>query len=378
MSNKVLIDRISRLGGLGSLTTSTASAFRGFNHQAIGNPIKMNTDNHGFTFFTRPCLNLSYDNIAQTRLLSSLLTNANVVLGNGKTIPNTLTLARAIRVLLDPWGETGIGSTSEHILNSMERTYSKLVDPRSPFMPVLSNNLLTLSGWPDPNTDTYVSAEGWAKQQWAIADDFPVDYRSFSLTANFRNIEGDPINALFQVWRQYMLRVLSGDMTPYPEMIAENEIDYMTRIYRFVMDPTRRFIQKWSACGAAFPTSNTLGASFNFSSDQFTDQSNSQISIPFLCLGAEYNDPITLHEFNRLVEMFNPAMSDNNRLSDNGSMKRLAPNEVTLFNYEGYPYVGDDGELEWWVDTDTYEAVMRDNGLLTNIQTPEARERTAV
>lgn len=347
--NRALIDSVSRSNGFGNLSQTTANAFKGINHRGVGNPTKMNTDNHGITFFTRPCLNLSYDNLAQTRLLSSLMTD------------DANTLARAIRVLLDPWGNVGVGAKNIERVNGRGIT-STLIDPLNPFMPVLTNNLLSISGWPDPNIDTYTSPEGWAKEQWSIVDDFPVNYGSFDLTANFRNVEGDPINALFYVWHQYMTRVLSGDMVPYPEMITDNCIDYMTRIYRLVLDPTRTYIQKIANCGVAFPTAYPLGAAFNYNQDDVFDTANQQISIPFRCLGAEYNDPIAIREFNQLVGMYNPSMrqSELNPTPDPKTMRKLTNTERDAFNYEGYPFISQSNELEWWVTNETYASVMRD------------------
>jgi hypothetical protein len=184
-----------------------------------------------------------------------------------------------------------------------------------------------------------------------MVDSFASDYSTFDITATFRNIDGDPINALFRAWTQYMTRVLSGSLVPYPEFVVENEIDYMTRIYRIILDPSRTHVQKIGACGAGFPTALPLGAAFNYSSDAPISQDTAQISIPFRCMGAQYNDPILVAEFNTTVATFNASMADGVREK---MMVKLQQHERELFNYEGYPRISPDMELEWWVSKLTY------------------------
>lgn len=335
------VDLVARQSGLGDLTTAAANALYGINHRGVGNPVQYNTDNHGLTFFTRPRLNLSYDNIAMDRVLTPLLTNAEY------------TYQRAIRTLLDPVG------ANAH--NNPVRT--PLVDHKSAFIPMLTNNLLSLSGWPDPVVGYYNSKEGPAKESWSMIDDVARNFGTFDLQASFRNIAGDPITLLFNTWIRYAARVYDGTLMPYPDSILENEIDYMTRIYRLVLDPTRQYVQKIAACGAAFPTSSALGAAFNFSTDTPFSQDNAQqISIPFHCIGVDYQDPILIEEFNFMVKMFNPDMADDKR---DTMMQKLTPAELNYFNYHGYPYIRHrpsttrnrtslSNELEWWVPKTVY------------------------
>jgi len=326
-SNRAVIDILSKISGLGSLTSATSNSMRGINHRGIGNPTNQNTDNHGLTFFTRPRLNLSYDNVSTARILTPLLTQS------------VNTLPRAIRVLLDH-----VGAVSRDVT-------SPLVDDANAFIPLLTNNLLSISGFPDMNVDTYTSAEGIMKESYSMVDDIPSNYGTYDLTANFRNMAGDPISALFYTWTQYAARVANGSMLPYPEMIVENELDYCTRIYRLVLDPTRTYVQKIASCGAGFPTAVPLGASFNFSSDSPLSNDNAQISIPFRCMGIEYNDPINILEFNLTVILFNPMMGDDTR---EALFVKLDKAEVLYFNYEGYPRIAEDFELEWWVEKVKY------------------------
>tara|TARA_B100000700_G_scaffold288181_1_gene344443 strand:- start:5806 stop:6834 length:1029 start_codon:yes stop_codon:yes gene_type:complete len=330
MSNRETINLISKGSGLGNLSATATNVHKGINHRGVGNPVTQNTDNHGLTFFTRPRLNLSYDNLSASRILAPLLTQSE------------LTQQRLIRVLLDPDGTKSPRSVKA----------PGLVDERSAFIPMLTNNLLSISGWPDVDVDTYTSQEGIAKESWSMIDDIPRNYGTYSLTANFRNIIGDPISALFYAWTHYAMAVGRGELVPYPEMIVENEIDYMTRIYRLVLDPTRTYVQKIANCGAAFPTAVPMGAAFNYSADSPLANDNEQISIPFQCIGVEYNDPISIQEFNATVAYFNPEMGDATREQ---LFTKLTKSELSLFNYQGYPRIAEDNELEWWVAKDTYQ-----------------------
>lgn len=324
------VDLVSRLSGFGTLTEATGNSLYGINHRGVGNPVPYNTENHGLTFFTRPRLNLSYDNMAMDRVFTPLLTS------------NPFTYQRAIRAMLDPVGNVGDND------DDVRGVSSPLVDNKSAFINILSNNLLSLSGWPDPVVAYFNATDGPAKETWSMVDDVHRNFNSFNLQASFRNIAGDPITLLFYIWLRYAANVYSGLMMPYPDSVIENEIDYQTRIYRLVLDPSRQFVQKIAACGAAFPVSSPLGAAFNFSSDSPLNQENSQqISIPFQCIGVDYLDPILVKEFNDIVGFFNIDMQDDRRT---GFLIKLNKSQLNLFNYHGYPRINPFSlELEWWV-----------------------------
>ncbi len=324
------IDIVSRLNGLGSLTSAQSNNFYGINHRGSGNPVPINTDNYGLTFFTRPRLNLSYDNIANSRLLTPLLTD------------DTTSVQRAIRALLDP----------DAALDRRDPITSALVDPQQAFMPLLTNNLLSISGWPDIAVDAYTSKEGMYREAYSMIDSVANFWGTYDITASFRTIAGDPITLLFLVWLHYASKVYTGELVPYPDMIIENEIDYNTRIYRLVLDPSRQFVQKIAACGAAFPMNSPLGNAFSFASDGVYNKENDQLQIQFRCMGVDYLDPITIEEFNEVVCQFNTGMRDQARSL---TYRKLTKDETYAFNYQGYPRINPlTNELEWWVDQYEY------------------------
>lgn len=324
------LDFVSRLSGYGSLTSAQSNNLRGLSFVKNALPIPANQDSYGLTFFTRPRLNLSYDNLKASRLLTPLMTDADD------------TIASAIRCMLDPISERD--------------KPSKLVDPEQAFIPLLTNNLISMSGWPDFAVDTFTSQEGIYKEAFSIVDGTGFMYNTFDPTANFRNIQGDPITLLFMVWAHYSALVYNGTMVPYYEAIIENEVDYNTRIYRLVLDRDNRYVQKIAACGAGFPMASPLGAAFNFSSDQQFNKENDQIGIPFRCMGAMYLDPILIDEFNETVQMFNPSMRHEG--IDGGRVTKVDADNIPLKNYLNhhvYPRINNSTmELEWYAKSDIY------------------------
>lgn len=316
---------------LGSINTAIGNNLKGINHRQQPGVIPINKDHHGFTFFTRPNLNLTDENIYANERFANLLSL------NPESLPSFL------KHTLDPvlaWRPNG--------------QTCPFVDELMPFIPILTNNLISCSGWPDMTLDSYVSPEGVMKECWMMNDSV-ADYNGhFQLTANFRNLDGDPISFLFYYWLHYMSAVYIGEMTPYAENVIDNTIDYQTRIWRLVVDPTKRFIQKIACCGAAMPTNNPLGNAFNFEMENNLpyNQANDQISITFNCVVAMYMYPKLINIFNRTSYIFNDALRPNNRKNH---YIKVPFQLLDFFNNTGYPIINEGTyELEWWVPKDLY------------------------
>lgn len=334
------VDVLARLSGYGDLTSALRNTLMGFNHRGFGSPVPYNAENHGITFFTRPRLNLSYDNVVMDRVMTPFLSED----------PDSY--QRALRLMLDT--EAGRGRVLHVGGRRIHQLESNLFDYRQAFIPLLSNNLLSMSGWPDPTMDMYVSNPGVTREVWTMADG-PVELRgNFDLTANFRNIIGDPITLMFWLWYRYQGNVRSGRMIPWPEEVIENRIDYQTAIWRMTLDPARKYIQKISRT-IATPNAVPFGAAMDYSTDTPYNQSNaSQISVPFSCVGAEYNDPILFTEFNLLVVSHNVDMWGPNREK---LMRKIEPEALAYFNFYGFPRIDvRTAELEWYVYNEDYQA----------------------
>lgn len=344
---------------VGSITSAIGNNLYGINHRQMPGAIQVNKDYFGLTFFTRPEFNLSSQNIREVRQLAGLLS----------TEPNSL--QRIIRCLLDP------------SLSIRDSITSPLVDEKQAFIPMLTNNLLSISGWPDLILPYMSSQEGLYKEAFSMADGVVLNYSTYDITANFRNIPGDPITMLFFIWCHYASNVYQGTMVPYPDKIIQNEIDYMTRIYRLVLDGSKTYVKKIGACGAAFPTSSPIGAAFNYEHDKPINSSNDQISIPFRAIGAMYQDDIIVEEFNATSYLFNSdlqnvkdiedrigaidpkcfserAYAEEVRKASRGtSYTKVSPDELIIFNNKGYPHINlSTYELGWFVPNDLYDQMI--------------------
>lgn len=313
------INDLSRERGFGRMFGTMTDLYRGIDHRHAGTAAQKNTDHQGLVLFTRPQLNLSYNNVVADRSLTPLLDE------------NPRSMWRALRAMLDPKGNYA----------------SDLFDNRQAFITVMSNTLDTLSGFPDVTVNTYTSTEGMRKEAYSIVDDVAEINGTYDITANFANVEGDPISMLLHAWVRYAGYVYSGEMVPYPEFVAENRVDYQTRIWRIILDVNKRFVKRIVCANAAFPMASPMGAGSNYDRSQPYIQDNEQISMPFRCMGAEYNDPILYHEFNDTVQFFNPGMRDDRR---GATYIKLKPSQQNEFGFWGYPRINlETLELEWWV-----------------------------
>lgn len=330
----------------GPVSTAIGDSFYGINHRQEPTPISINRDYHGLAFWTRPRLNLETSNIRTVRQLTPLMNRA------------AESIQRIIRCTLDPelmWGQTGPAIPCP------------FVDPQQAFIPILSNHLLEMSGWPDVEAPTYTSHEGIFKEAVSFVDGVTQRYDTYDITASFRNLPGDPITTMFLLWIHYMSYVYLGTMVPYPDAVIQNEIDSNTRIYRLVMDSTKTRVQKIAATGAAFPISCPIGAAFNFAADRPLNQGLDQITINFRCMGAQYLDDILIDEFNRTTALFNDTMSEKyftmkrdanrNVYWTNPFYTKVEMDALALFNNRGYARIDPvTYELGWWVRNEDYQS----------------------
>lgn len=305
-----------------------------FGNNVVGkfSPIQANTENHGYTFFTKPDLNLSYDNLQIDRVMSNLLMEA----------PNGI--QRALRSYLDPDAHRA-GLTCD------------LVDPLNPFITLLGNNLVSMSGWEDFNLGTYTSEPGMYREVFSYVDDVPYMYGTFDLQCTFKNLTGDPITFMMLMWTRYQGLAREGRVMPYPDNVMYNTLDYNTRIYRLVTDVTKTYVTRLFACGASYPITTPLAQHADFDASGNTSPFAGvadTITFVFKAIGFTYYDHILIYEFNELQEDFNPMMRDGKREQ---FMQKLNPWEKEYFNHRAYPRIDPASmELQWWVPKTAYEA----------------------
>lgn len=311
---------------VGSIRQSITNNLYGINHRQAPNMVPTNKDRYGYTFFTRPQLNLTSDNLSTNRLFFPLLSR------------NPNSLHSYVRSILDP----------------RLQGVSNVADRFNAFIPVLTNNIKSISGWDDLLLPTSTSPEGLYGESFSYGDGYLVNYKTFDLTGSFNNTRGDPIMYLFYVWLLYISAVFEGTMVPYADFILENEIDYNTRIYRLVMDQTNTYVRKIAATGAAFPIALPSGGFFDYTVDRTFNDQVSDISLRFRCMGMIYQDTLLVDNFNSVVGIFNSDMKSVNN-GKTGQVVKIENDLLPLFNNRGYPRINPaNSELEWWVNEDIY------------------------
>lgn len=318
---------------MGDVQVSEAAELYGINHRMTPGAVSINKDYHGLVLFTRPQLNLTDQNARAMRIFLPLLTTQE------------LSLQRMIRKLLDP---------------RLQSLPCPIVDDRSAFLPILTNHCFSLSGFPDPFVNSYISKPGVQKETFGMIDDVVDLKHNFTVNTSFRNMKGDPLTTLFYLWIEYASAVARGTMLPYADMITSREIDYNTRIWRIVLDKNKKYVTKIGYCGAAYPVNSPLGAAFDFDHSRPINQNNDAINVQFQCFGARYNDPLMIFEFNKLVGYFNPDMRP--KRTDPfgepaGPVVQVPFSDLQIFNRTGYPRIDPDTwELQWWVSKGQYQA----------------------
>ena len=335
---------------IGSIDKAIGNNLYGINHRQTPTAVPSNKDMYGLTFFVRPQLNMQLDNIRNVRQFSPLTTT------------NVRSIQQFVKCTLDPRLMAGYNIGRRPNSTSIRAMACPMVDALNPFIPILTNNLNSISGWPDVTAPVHTSKAGLYNEAWSIVDGITRNYETFDIDASFRNTRGDPILYMFYVWLHYSSFVFEGKLIPYLDFIAENEIDYNTRIYRLVLDKDRNKVTKIAATGAAFPISVPTGSFFDFNSERPFNDQNKDITIRFKCMGVDYQDDITIFEFNKTVISFNANMADNVR---ERSMIRIDPSLLQMFNNRGYPRINpNDYVLEWWVYSNMFN--IRTNGFLNS------------
>ena len=343
---------VEKKSGRGSSRDTLTNIFTGFNHRMAPLYVPKNVDNTGFTFFTRPDCNFSLDNMISSRKMQEA-TRA----GRGSQ-------AAAIIAMLDPLNEWLLLDKKNPRLGAPLAREVQF-DNKCAFIPMLSNLITSLTGFPDSTLDVWTSEEGLIREQVAYVDSIYEVNNAYTLSAQFRNIDGDPITTYLNFLVDYMSGVRKGTYIPRAENMYQRVVDYQSRVYRLVMDPTKRYVRKFGIANALFPITDAMGAAMNISGNNPLVTDTDQVSVQFYAIGAYYNDPIIIQEFNDVVATFNPDMFPEDENSSDfipygkDFMRKLTREEIGIFNYRGYPRINPNTyELDWWIYGDQYETIL--------------------
>lgn len=360
-------DRLRLSHGLGLSAQRLTNSLMGFNHRMVNDPVATNREYGTVTFITRPDCNLSEDNIGNSRILSNMAEQG----------PSSLDYS--ILGALDPDFE--LGFTDGAYDNKTKRKKNRLGTPFRPeipfdnlqaFIPILSKNLISLSGAPDQNTDAWLAPEGQHRETYGMVDSTYKINNGFTASATFNNPIGDPIMRLASVMLDYSSGVKEGRLKPKIRNSIQRRIDYQHRAYFFKFDALGNIV-RWANLGAFWFTNDNAGEMINIdNSKPMTD--NTTVTLQMQCIGARYWDAAYLEAFNFTVGLFNPDMIPEPeamragyfRPMGHNSMVRLQPQELPMFNYYGYPRVNIfHRKLEWWVYIWDYNYVRRKAGIIS-------------
>lgn len=329
-----------------------ASGWGEQNYQITNNFAKLNRfgtrfvmDNYlrtGYTFITRPELNLTDYNLKQDRIMNLLNTMD----------PSTIKFA--IRAYLDT------RFMRKHINAVVHCPY---IDYRNPFFTILTNNLVSFSGGPQYTLETATEEPGYFGESQSVVIGSDSYYKPFDLNLEFVDPIGGPIDAIIKFWTRYCeLVTQKGVMIMYPDQIGERVLNYTVSIYRFIMDPSFRYIKKWAKYTGCVPVSRPGASVFDYGPGDVYVDSLRKFNIGFRCLSGvvDEDDPIVIEEFNMLVERYFPLIRSLRKSGNGvGTMDRglvaegesldTAITELGLtrnpllpeFNYTGIPYIVD-------------------------------------
>lgn len=283
-------------------------------------PFQINREYRGMTFITRPKLNFTDRSLAQDRQMQML----NSYDGDS--------FAFAIRCLLDTkFARSDQGAA---IANS-----AQFFNDMSAFNIPLGNALVGMTGWPDPSLDVETTAGGYFSEDQTTVRGTDWGRRTYDFTLTFRDFQGGFVMATIYYWLRAMGLLSLGGMTPYVEDIDQFRLCYTVSIYRFILDPSKRFITKWAKATGCFPVSLPLGEVFNFNSgDEFIPTSR-EFSVNFKVNHVEYMDPIILENFVTLSSRYGGKDLINAAIGKPLSEDNVIVPYDGAYNYAGLPTI---------------------------------------
>ena len=277
-----LVDLAFQAAGLGKQHSQIANFFREHDRfdQALTPP---SNDFVGYTFFTRPRLNLSDVNLAGDRVFAPMLTT------------RVTDAAYAIRCLLD----------TQFCDDHLEQASScPLFNVRNPFNTLWCNACRGISGFNDPTVSVETSNPGYFGEEQTVAVGGDENNKSIDITCNFRDTVGTPVAMSFEWYRRYLTNLGLGNFVQYAKDIDANRLGYTISIYRFLVDRSWKTITKCAKLTGCFPVHSPIGVPFNKNSGERRVTALDEFSITFKCNHVDLVDNIVFHEFNMLVRKF--------------------------------------------------------------------------
>lgn len=318
MSNffKTILDQGNRFAGKGSHNNVFQNFVSRLDRMG-GTLAPLNSLHKGYTFITRPRLNLTGANIHQDPVLTTLHSY------NNRSVPFMIRMLLDTRISHPQGGSIYLGDSGDWFdplppeiaeLNTLSRK-SPLFDHQNPFFVPLCNGLKGVSGWPDFNLEVEQQDLDFHSGDFTYAKGSDFNNRTQELSLEFRDVQGSVILSSFYYWCLYMGLQAKGIVMPYPDDEWEQRLNYTVSIYRFITDPTKKHVLWWAKATGCFPKSVPVGALFNVNQDEVILSSAMNFSIPFTANDIKYNDPAILLDFNILMQRYCPSISNDSVFS---------------------------------------------------------------
>lgn len=345
------LDGLFSGSAVGSLDKALSNNIRGFNVLQTRNALTPNQDHQGYLFVTRPQLNMQKDNLRNFAPLYGLLNDD----------PDCAGLA--IRMLLDPRIGAGyrysVGPKSAH--KFIPPMASNHVDNMNAFFPFVTNNVITSTGWGDKTLPLTSTDPGLYRQTYAHVDGISRNYGEWDLTINLQNMTGDFSVACFSALIDYASAIKEELMSPYPDYLFNNRVDFHLRGYRVIVDKSKQVVTKIMAPAAMICNSAPYGMFGDFDRNTPFSEQTKELNFRFRCMAQINNDPRLIYSFNGTVRCFNPSMADNMRPQ---YMVQVPFRMLQRFQSRVYPRINPENlKLEWWTYRNLYNQVIEENNL---------------
>jgi hypothetical protein len=315
---KEYLDRLSRSIGSGGFYNLYQTFFRGID-RFHRNMLPPNVEHTGMTFITRPRLCMTTGSLRSQSEFEPLNTT------------DINSMGFAIRCLLD---------TRFCKDNAILASKCGLVNTSNPFFTPIMNGLQGISGFPDPVIQTLTTDAGFHSEDQTFVTGYDQLFKSYDLSLTFKDIQNGPLAAIFFYWMLYMGYVSKGMMPAYPDDIEAQRMNYTVSIYRFILDPSKRIITKYSKATGCFPRSVPLGSMFNYGEAEIYNTDSGKFTIPFVSNRIEYNKYQILVDFNMLV----------NRYRTNKLSPRVSYIDKTFSTHENFNGIP-------WIDTTSKQGI---------------------
>ena len=302
-------------------------ALNRFNKTFVG----PNRELQGWTFITRPHLNLSAENISRLGKFQHLL------YAERNSIPY------AIRMWMDRDLQKAYGTSPARM--------SPLVDYYSPFFTPLCNRLISCNGWPDLNVGTETSEGGFFSENQTVAIGGDRLARGYDFPISWKELQGGIIASIIDTWCLYMTYIGDGTLHQRVKYIEGNVMGYTVSIYRFLTDHTGRRITRYAKATGCYPKVAPTGNPFNVNQNEWVVTAGNEVSASFHVHKVDYNDPRILQEFNKLVARYlgsSPVVWNGNIANYKKGIFEIG-NKLSN-NFEGHPWItqrNERTELVW-------------------------------